>query len=103
MKPVEIQRLAAQDLFEAIDYYVRNAPQLVGRFQQATDRTMDVIGRSPKAGSLALADTLEIAGLRYRVSKLCPLAVFYQEFDTQVRVLRVLHHGRDIASLIELK
>jgi plasmid stabilization system protein ParE len=100
VKRVDIQRLAEQDLFNAIDYYVENAPRVGDRFQAAIDRTMELIGRSPRSGSLSLADTFEIEGLRYRVVKSFPYSVFYQELDARVIVLRVLHHGRDAENLL---
>ena len=100
MKPVGIQRLAEQDIFEAIDYFVENAPNIVGRFQRAVDRTMQAIGRSPGIGSSGFAELLEIPRLRYQVVKSFPYAIFYQELDTEVVVLRVLHHGRDVMNLL---
>jgi plasmid stabilization system protein ParE len=100
VKPVVIQRLAEQDIFGAIDHYAQHAGHVVDRFLSAVDVAMDAIGRSPRIGSPAFAEALDIAGLRFRTLRSFPYAVFYQEFDADVRVLRVLHHGRDVMSLI---
>jgi plasmid stabilization system protein ParE len=100
VKKVSVQRLAEQDVFDAIDYYAENAPRVVERFLGAFDRTLLTIRRAPGIGSLAFAETLDIAGLRYQTLKSFPYAVFYQELDSEIRVLRVLHHGRDVMSLI---
>ncbi len=102
MKPVEFQRLAEQDLFDAIDYYAEHAPQVVARFLDTIDRTIKKIGRSPGIGSLAFADALDVTGLRYQAIGSFPYAVFYQDLGYEVRVIRVLHHGRNIVSLIGL-
>jgi plasmid stabilization system protein ParE len=100
VKRVEIRQLAERDLFDAIDCHVEHAPRVVDRFQAAVDRTMELIGRSPKSGSSSLAETFDIEGLRYRVVKAFPYSVFYQESDAQVMVLRVLHHSRDADNLM---
>jgi toxin ParE1/3/4 len=100
VKPVNVQRLAEQDLFAAIDYYVEHAPQVVDRFMKGVDRAMASISHSPGIGTPTFAEVLDIPGLRYRIVPSFPYAVFYQELDREISVLRVLHHGRDIMSLI---
>jgi plasmid stabilization system protein ParE len=100
MKPVRVQRLAQQDLFDAIDYCVDHAPHVVDRFMLAVDRAMATIGRRPRTGSPGFSEVLDIPDLRYQTVKSFPYAIFYQEFQTEVPVLRVLHHGRDVMSLI---
>jgi toxin ParE1/3/4 len=100
VKPVDVQRLAEQDIFEAIDYYAEHAPDVVERFMKAVDRAMALIGDSPGIGSPAFAEVLDIPGLRYKAVRAFPYAIFYQESERIIRVIRVLHHGRDIMSLI---
>ena len=67
---------------------------------KAVDRVMESIGNSPGIGSPAFAEVLDIPGLRYRKVGSFPYAAFHHESEHDVRVLRVLHHGRDILSLI---
>jgi plasmid stabilization system protein ParE len=100
VKKLGVQRLAEQDVVDAIDYHAENAPRVIERFLGALDRAMVTIRRAPGIGSLAFAETLDIEGLRYQTLKSFPYAVFYQELDGEIRVLRVLHHGRDVMSLI---
>lgn len=100
MKPVSVQRLAEQDILAAIDYYIDHAPNVVERFMKAVDRAMFSIGDSPGIGSPTFAEVLDIPGLRYRAIASFPYAVFHQESANDIRVLRVLHHGGDIMSLI---
>ncbi len=101
MKPLSIQLRAEHDLFDAIDHYVLNAPRIVERFLAAVDRTMLSISRSPRIGSATFAEVLDIPGLRFQVVRAFPYAVFYQEAASDIRVIRVLHHGRDVMSLID--
>jgi toxin ParE1/3/4 len=100
VESVNVQRLAEEDIFAAIDYDVEHAPNVVDRFMKAVDRVMTSIGHSPGIGTPTFADVLDIPGLRYRTIPSFPYAVFYQESDHDIRVLRVLHHGRDVMSLI---
>ena len=60
---------------------------------KAVDRAMFSIGDSPGIGSPTFAEVLDIPGLRYRTITSFSYAVFYQESDHDIRVLRVLHHG----------
>jgi toxin ParE1/3/4 len=101
VKPLGIRRLAQQDLSEAIDHYYDTASSEVAhRFFSAVERTMDAIGRTPGSGSPSLAEVLDVPGLRYRTLKSFPYSVFYQELDTEIAILRVLHHRRDAPSLV---
>jgi toxin ParE1/3/4 len=103
VKPVEVQRLAEQDIFDAIDYYVEHAPNVAERFLKAVDRTMDAIARSPGTGSPAFAEVLDIEGLRYRTIPSFPYAAFYTVGAVAIVVIRVLHHGRDIVNLLDAR
>lgn len=101
MKALGLQTLAKQDILDAIDYYLSQAGTAIAeRFVDALDRTMDALQRRPGAGSLAFADALDINDLRFMALKAFPYAIFYQEPGTEINVLRVLHHGRDVMSLI---
>jgi toxin ParE1/3/4 len=102
VKPLDIRRLAERDIFEAIDFYAEQAPHVVDRFMSAIDRAMEAIQRTPGIGSPAFADVLDVPGLRYRPLKSFRYAIFYQEDEFEIRVLRVLHHGRDLLTLVGL-
>lgn len=102
MKPVVVQRRAEQDLFDAIDHYAAHAPSVAGRFLAEVDRVMALIGRSPHLGSSSFADQLDIPQLRCQPLKAFPYAAFYLADEEQITVIRVLHHARDIASLLDV-
>lgn len=101
MRPVVVQRRAEQDLFEAIDHSAAHAPATADRFLAAVDRAMATIGRSPQLGSSSFAELLDIEDFRFQPLKGFPYAAFYVFDDAQVMVIRVLHHGRDVASLLD--
>jgi plasmid stabilization system protein ParE len=100
VKPVGVQRLAESDIFDAIHYYVQHAPHVASRFVRSIDAAIELIGRSPNLGSAAFAEALDIEGLRFRVVRSFPYALFYLELESEVSVIRFLHHGRDVMSLI---
>ncbi len=102
MRPVVVQRRAEQDLFDAVDHYAALAPAVLGRFLAEFDRVMASIGRSPNLGSPSFADQLDVPDLRYQPLKGFPYAAFYLSDDEQVTVIRVLHHARDIATLLDV-
>ena len=102
MKPVVVQRRAEQDLFDAVDHYATLAPSVLGRFLAEFDRVMASIGRSPNLGSPSFAEQLDVPGLRCQPLKGFPYAVFYLPDDQQLTVIRVLHHARDIANLLDV-
>jgi toxin ParE1/3/4 len=101
VKPLDVRRLAKHDILDAIDHYRLEASAgTAQRLVAALERAMHSISRSPGAGSPSLADLLDIPGLRYRTLKQFPYLVLYQEHESAIAVLRVLHQHRDLASLL---
>jgi toxin ParE1/3/4 len=101
LKPVSVRRRAEHDLFDAIDHYVDHAPEQIEKLLAAIDSAMRSISRSPGLGSPMFAEQLDVPGLRFQPIKGFPYAVFYVELDEELVVVRVLHHARDIASLLD--
>jgi toxin ParE1/3/4 len=102
VKPVVVQRRAEQDLFDAVGHYASGTASVVDRFLAEVDRVMALIGRSPHIGSSSFAEQLDVPGLRCQPLKGFPCEAFYLPDDVQVTVIRVLHHARDIASLLDM-
>jgi toxin ParE1/3/4 len=101
VKPIDIRRLAKQDLQDAIDHYRDQASSSTAlRFLAAVERAMDSIARSPGSGSPSLAELLDVPGLRYRTLKQFPYMVLYQEGPTEISILRVLHQRRDLGTFL---
>jgi toxin ParE1/3/4 len=96
-KPVIPRELAAQDIDEAIAYYLsEDAIQAAPGFVDALERAYAHIVRHPAAGSPRFAHELNLPGLRARSLRSYPHWVFYIEKDDHIDVWRVLHGQRDI-------
>ena len=98
-RSVRLRELAAADIDQAVDYYLREADNEVAlRFVDAVERAVGQISRSPQSGSLQFSYELEIPGLRVRPLARFPYLVFYVVGDDVVDVWRVLHTRRDFPS-----
>ena len=101
MKLVTYDLLADVDIEAAINHYeLTAAMSVVERFVNQLAKTTAIIGRSPRLGSPMFAELVDLEGLRYRTVTGFPYAVFYRELVAEVRVIRVLHHGRDVLGLM---
>lgn len=98
-KPVISRALAAQDIDEAIAYYLsEGAVQAALNFVDALERAYAHIARHPATGSPRYAHELNLPGLRAWSLSLYPHLIFYIERDDHIDVWRVLHGQRDIPS-----
>ena len=96
-KPVIPRALAAQDVEEAISYYLsENAEQAAVGFIDSLEQAYAHIGRHPGAGSQRYAHELDLPGLCSWPLKRYPHLVFYVERADHIDVWRVLHGMRDI-------
>jgi len=88
---------AAQDVDEAISYYLHEAGDRVAlRFIDAVERAYRHISGYPASGSLRYAQELDLLGLRFWRLRRFPYLVFYIEHQDHVDVWRVLQAERDI-------
>lgn len=87
-------------LVAAVDFYLDNAPQVAGRFVEATERCLQTSAKSPGAGSARVGDLLDIPGLRCRAVTGFPYLVFYRFTSDEVIVGRLLHEARDLEALL---
>lgn len=96
-KPVIPRALAAQDVEEAISYYLsESGGQAAFGFIGALEQAYAHIGRHPATGSPRHGHELDMPGLRSWPLKGYPYIVFYVERDGYIDVWRVLHGLRDI-------
>lgn len=96
-KPVIPRALAAQDVEEAISYYLgENAGQAALGFIEALELAYRHIARHPATGSPRHGHEVDLPGLRSWPLKRYPYIVFYVERDDHIDVWRVLHGLRDI-------
>lgn len=98
MKPIVARALARQDIYDAIDHYVKEAGGDVAvRFVDALRDAYHLIATSPGIGSPRFGHELDLPGLRSRGLRRFPYLVFYRELPDHIDVWRVLHAQRDIA------
>lgn len=96
-KPVIPRALAAEDVEEAIRYYLNEDAGLAALgFIDALEQAYSQIGRHPATGSPRHGHELDMPGLRSWPLKGYPYIVFYVERDGYIDVWRVLHGLRDI-------
>ena len=97
VKPVQLRRLAANDIDDALTHYLAEAGSDVAtRFIGAVERSLRHVARHPHNGSLRLSYELDLPGLRYLAVPKFPYLVFYVERAEQIDVWRVLHARRDL-------
>ena len=101
MKPLVRRERADQDVHEAIEYFLQNAPEYALTFVDALEQAFRHIQRQPKAGSQRYAHELNLAGLRCWGCKKFPYVVFYFESADQINVWRVLHESSDIPAWLQ--
>ena len=96
-KPVVPRELAARDVNQAIDHYLREEAEAAALgFVDALEAAYAHIGRHPATGSPRYGHELDLAGLRSWPLTRYPYLVFYLERSDCIDVWRVLHAQRDI-------
>lgn len=94
---VVLREKAAQDVEEAVDYYLSpEAERAASGLIDALETAFAQIARFPTAGSPRYALELNLPGLRSWPLHGFPYLLFYLERDTHIDVWRVLHQERDI-------
>ncbi|MBV8062457.1 MAG: type II toxin-antitoxin system RelE/ParE family toxin [Nevskia sp.] len=101
MKPLVRLEQADQDIHEAIEYYLREAPERAGDFIDSLEQAYRRIQRHPAAGSPRYAHELNLPGLRFRPCQGFPYLVFYMEHAERIHIWRVLHASRDIPAWLQ--
>jgi len=101
-KPVIQRALAAQDVEQAIEYYLEEpvVDTALG-FIDALEKAYSHIGRHPASGSPRLGHELNLPDLRAWPLTIFPYLVFYLERQDHIDVWRVLHQKRDIPSWLQ--
>jgi toxin ParE1/3/4 len=96
-KQVVLRGCAAQDIEQAVDYYVREAGEAVAAgFVDRLEACLQAIGGQPAIGSLRYAHELDVPGVRAFPLQRYPYLLFYVEQDDRIDVWRVLHAQTDI-------
>lgn len=103
MKALDVRRAARLDMFEALDRYRSTAGETSARkLAAAFAAALESVATSPHAGSAGLGELLYLPNLRSRQVIRFPYSIFYVGGAEPIPIVRVLHHRRDVASLLEL-
>ena len=93
-KPVQLRRLAADDINTALAHYLAEAgPSIAAGFIDALEQGLAHIGRHPHNGSLRFAYELDIPELRTWPLTRYPYLAFYVEHETPGRRLACSAHA----------
>ena len=100
---LSIYELAERDLLRQFEWYAeRGLPDIAGRFRLAVKSGVDELQSSPQAGSPKLVANSALKGLRtWSVRGFDEFRIYYLVQDDLIKVLRILHGRRDIASILE--
>ena len=98
---ITLTEAAAADILEQADWYEARADQkLAKRWGKAVTATLLRISRGPHAGSPCNFSATELRGARrVPVAGFPKHLVFYQPYQGQIVVLRIVHGARDLESL----
>jgi plasmid stabilization system protein ParE len=86
---LRIRREAQQDIRSAGEWYERQSPQLVDRFQQEIGTAMMSVEAHPLLYAVIYRDIRRVMTRRF------PYAIYFIVEDDRISVLRVLHQARD--------
>jgi toxin ParE1/3/4 len=92
VKPVQFSPLAENDLIEIGSYIARDNPERAHSFLDELERKCEALGAFPGMGVLA-EGLRSLQHARY--------LVFYRDLDDEVRIERILHQARDIATIFD--
>ncbi len=96
-------RAAAADIDSAISYYRENAgDDIADDFVDELERSVSLLVRHPRTGSLRFAYELEIPELRSWPLPNFPYLIFYLPSDDHLDIWRVMHARRDIPAFLQV-
>jgi toxin ParE1/3/4 len=101
-KSVIPRERARQDIQDAIDYYAREAGELVAlAFVDALEGAFRASARRPAQGPPRYAHELNLPGLRSLLLKRYPYLISYIDREDRIDIWRLLHARRDIPAWIQ--
>ena len=96
-RQAHLRARAAADVEDAIAHLRGTAGDAVAlSFIDALESGVNLVTRSPNAGSLKFAYELAIPELRAWSLKRFPYVIFYLPYDDHIDIWRVLHTRRDL-------
>lgn len=94
--------LALEDIWEIASWLAeREDAALALRFVDAVETSIHELADQPKLGPLVQLKNPQLARMRFwRVKGFPNHLIFYQEFDGDLVIVRVLHGARELDSLL---
>ena len=100
-RQVVVHARAKLDVDEALAFYDAEAPHVTAAFIDALEAAVRSIRQTPGQSSPRWAHELDWPELRSLTVAEFPWSVFFLDQPKQLAILRVLHHSRDLAALLE--
>ena len=102
--PLDIAEEARYDIAEIVFYFAEQAPEVVGRFYQALNKTFHQLASAPNLGERCRFRNPKTKGMRvWQVSGFSNYLIFYCPKDDELQILRVFHGARDYAKIFNKK
>jgi toxin ParE1/3/4 len=100
---LSIQEAAERDILRQFEWYSeRGLPDIARCFCLAVKSSVDDLLLAPQAGAPKAVANVELEGLRtWPVKGFDEFRIYYLVEDDLIKVLRILHGRRDIASILE--
>jgi toxin ParE1/3/4 len=102
MKHIRLSRAARADLIEITTYFLEQSEQslsLARRFLLSFEETARMLAKYPKIGRPV--EFLQDRQMRHlAIRRFDRYRIFYEERADAVRIVRVLHGARDLASIL---
>jgi plasmid stabilization system protein ParE len=98
-----IQESAERDILRQVEWYAEpGLPDVARRFRLATKSSVAELLSTPQSGTPKLVANVQLKGLRtWSVRGFDGFRIYYLVQDDLIKVIRVLHGKRDIASILE--
>jgi toxin ParE1/3/4 len=100
---LSVQEAAERDILRQFEWYAeRGLTDVAQRFRLAVKSGVDELLATPQAGAPKSVANVELEGLRtWSVQGFDEFRIYYLVRDDLIKVLRILHGRRDIASILE--
>ena len=99
---LSVQEAAERDVLCQFEWYAeRGLTDVARRFRLAVKSGVDELLASPQAGAPKSVANIELEGLRTWSVQFDEFRIYYLVRDDLIKVLRILHGRRDIASILE--
>lgn len=93
---------ASFDLDELFEYIAQNNSDAALRFFDSARQTFSQLARTPGMGSIYEISNPSLQGLRrWKVKGFEKYIIFYRFSEQFLEVLRIIHAGRDIPTILE--